>query len=255
MTDDDITPPTSAPSNGHSNGHSPAAKQAVRSALAQRRNPVLVAAGDFLTNLRRIAFRDPLALFLAIAAVALAITFAALLGAIKPSSSGREVPLSTVQKLAKHHYIAVATLLDHDSRVELTTTAAAPSITPAGTFAVTPVATGSTGGKGDTEAPAGTLQQLWAAYPASGAQTAQLASELNASGATVTVDQPAVWRPSPSSRARAARRAREHATRSPSPMWRARERPWPSSARYATTCRTRASTWPSVRLPPRPSCS
>src|ERR1700722_2874396 len=191
MTDDDITPPTSAPSNGHSNGHSPAAKQAVRSALAQRRNPVLVAAGDFLTNLRRIAFRDPLALFLAIAAVALAITFAALLGAIKPSSSGREVPLSTVQKLAKHHYIAVATLLDHDSRVELTTTAAAPSITPAGTFAVTPVATGSTGGKGDTEAPAGTLQQLWAAYPASGAQTAQLASELNASGATVTVVQQA----------------------------------------------------------------
>jgi cell division protease FtsH len=185
--DDDIAPPTTAPSNGHS----PAAKSTVRSALADRRNPVLVAAGGFLGNLRRIALRDPLALFLVIAAIVLAITFAALLGAIKPSSSGREVPLSTVQKLAKHHYVAVANLLDHDSRVELTTTATAPSITPAGTFTVTPVATGSTGGQADTEAPSGVTQQLWAAYPASGAQTAQLASELDASGATVTVDQQA----------------------------------------------------------------
>jgi cell division protease FtsH len=187
MTDDDPTPPETTSSNGHS----PAAKPAVRSALATRRNPVLVAVGDFLANARRLAFRDPLALFLALASVALAVTFATLLGAIKPSSSGTEVPISTVQTLAKHHYIATATLLDHDSRVELTTTSAAPSLTPAGTLATTPVASGTTGGQGDTETPAGALQQLWAAYPASGAQTAQLASELNVSGATVTVDQQA----------------------------------------------------------------
>ncbi len=67
-------------------------------------------------------FRDPLSLFLLLASVGLAIAFATLLGDIKPSSSGSEVPISTVQTLASHHDIATAALLDHDSRVELTTT-------------------------------------------------------------------------------------------------------------------------------------
>jgi cell division protease FtsH len=39
------------------------------------------------------------------------------------------------------------------------------------------------------EPPAGVVQRLWAAYPASGAVTQQLASELGRDGASVTVDQ------------------------------------------------------------------
>ncbi len=90
--------------------------------LAHRQNPVLKRAMEILQTARRIAFRDPLALFLLLASIGLAVAFAVLLGEIKPGSSGREVPISTVQKLAKSHEIASATLLDHDSRVEVTTT-------------------------------------------------------------------------------------------------------------------------------------
>ena len=66
-------------------------------------------------------FKDPLSLFLLLASLGLAISFAVLLGDIKPSSAGRQVPLSTVQGLAKRHAISRALLLDHDSRVEVTT--------------------------------------------------------------------------------------------------------------------------------------
>jgi len=114
---DEINPPETPSSNGFSKAGAPA----VRSALAHRRNPALVAVGDFLGTVRRGVLRDPLALFLALASLGLAITFATLLGDIKPSSSGRQVPLSTVQALAKHHQIGDALLLDHDSRVEVTT--------------------------------------------------------------------------------------------------------------------------------------
>jgi cell division protease FtsH len=184
MTDSDDAP-TTASSNGSG---TPAAKQAaVRSGLAHRRNPVLVRAQEILSNLRRIALRDPLALFLLLASIGLAIAFATLLGAIKPSSSGREVPISTVEKLAKRHLIATATLLDHDSRVVLTTTSATPAIAANGT--ISEAATGGTGTEAALSAGGGGQVHLWAAYPASGAQTQQLASELSTSGATVTVDQ------------------------------------------------------------------
>ncbi len=186
MTDDDTTPPDGPP---EANGHSPKARAAVRSGLAQKRNPVLSAAREILSNLRRLLLRDRMSLFLALASIGLAVAFAVLLGQIKPGSSGRQVPLSTVEKLAKKHYVQTAVLLDHDSRVEIATTPAAPSITPAGTLAELPSKAGSTGGREITEAPSGTAQQLWAAYPASGAQTEQLATELTASGATVTVQQ------------------------------------------------------------------
>jgi cell division protease FtsH len=151
----------------------------VRSGLAHRRNPVLAALASFASGARRVAFRDPLALFLLLASIGLAITFATLLGEIKPSSSGIQVPISAVQRLAKHHQIAGATLLDHDSRVELTTTPATPALTTGGTLAAE---TGK----------AATPQKLWAAYPASGAQTQELLAELAASGASVTVDQQSV---------------------------------------------------------------
>jgi cell division protease FtsH len=152
----------------------------VRSGLAQRRNPLLVKLVEFAQAARRITFRDPLALFLLLASIGLAVAFATLLGEIKPGSSGSQVPISTVQKLAKHKEISSATLLDHDSRVELTTTGSGTSTTPSPT---------SSGGTAEASKAIGVPQHLWAAYPASGAQTEQLADELSSSGATVTIDQ------------------------------------------------------------------
>ncbi|MGC1616949.1 MAG: AAA family ATPase, partial [Candidatus Acidiferrum sp.] len=116
---------------------------------------------------------------------------------------GVEAPINTVQTLAKNRQIAAAVLLDHDNRVELTTTAAAPPLSLAGLVPPstprtvrTPVTV-----KGKKRirvstvmvAPpgAGIRQLLWAAYPASGAQTQQLLHELVASGAPVVVDQQA----------------------------------------------------------------
>jgi cell division protease FtsH len=160
--------------SGNGTAHS-AAKASVRSGLAKRRNPALVLLGDFAGNARRIAFRDPLSLFLLIASIGLAITFFVLLGDIKPGSLGRRVPITTVETLAKEHQIGSALILDHDNRVELTTTASAGRILLDGTVTV-----------GETT---GAPQLIWAAYPASGAQTQQLLRELDASGAPVTVDQ------------------------------------------------------------------
>jgi len=159
-------------------------KTTVRSGFGQRRNPALALLGEVAGNARRIALRDPLSLFLLIASIALAITFATLLGDIKPASSGTPVPISTVQTLAKHHEVASAVLLDHDSRVELTTTPATPAISANGTIAATEAATAA-------EAAAAPVapQRLWASYPASGAQTQQLLRELSAGGAIVSVDQ------------------------------------------------------------------
>jgi cell division protease FtsH len=157
----------------------------VRSGLAQRRNPVLVTLGAFAQNARRVVMRDPISLFLLIASAVLAVAFATLLGSISPSSSGSQVPISAVHRLARHHQIATALLLDHDNRVELVTKGEA----------------GATGGgagtQGGAAAPAGSEtagaggipQALWAAYPASGAQTETLLHELESSGAIVKVDQ------------------------------------------------------------------
>jgi cell division protease FtsH len=133
MTDDPI-PPAAPSSNG---APGPAVgKAAVRSGLAQRRNPVLAVLGDFGSGTRRVLLRDPLSLFLLVASVGLAVAFVTLLGVIKPASSGRDVPLSTVQRLAKGHEIANAVLLDHDARVELTTIVNAPAVSPDGSLAV-----------------------------------------------------------------------------------------------------------------------
>ena len=101
--------------------------------------------------------KDPLTTFLALASIGLAITFALLLGSIAPSSYGAQIPLSRVETLARQKSIALATLLDHDSRVEITTR---PPI-----------------------------QQLWASYPSSGAQTQALLTSIGKSGAVVVVAQ------------------------------------------------------------------
>ena len=193
MPDDPIPTPPPAPT---SNGKAPTgAAPKVRSGLAHRRNPVLARIAEIAATLRRLALRDPLSLFLLLASIGLAITFATLLGEIKPGSSGRQVPLSAVQTLAKHHDIATSVLLDHDSRVELTTTANAPAVSSSGTIVGAEAGTTSSTAAGGTSASApsvsagGGPQQLWAAYPASGAQTQQLARELYAGGSTVSVDQ------------------------------------------------------------------
>ncbi len=160
--------------NSHANGTLPTGsalrtkplaskRPAVRSGLAsRRRNPVLVAVGDLASALRRAVLKDLFTVFLLLASVGLAIAFATLLSSIGPSSSGTQVPISTVQALSKHHQIASAVLLDHDNRIELTRTATAVGTQPS---------------------------RLWAAYPSSGAQTQQLEAQLTAGGATVSVDQ------------------------------------------------------------------
>jgi cell division protease FtsH len=182
---DEPTPPEPLSTNGVAK----VTPQAVRSGLAHRRNPVLATVGNVASATRRVLLRDPLSLFLLVASIALAIAFATLLGAIKPSSSGMQVPLSSVQTLAKNHEIAAATMLDHDSRVVLTTTSSTPPIPSSGIVAATTARKRGAGGvEALTEAP-GLAQRLWAAYPASGAQTQELARELTDGGASVTVDQ------------------------------------------------------------------
>jgi cell division protease FtsH len=175
-----MTDQQKAPEPTSSNGHSPGGAATVRSGLAHRRNPVLARLVELAQATLRIVLRDPLSLFLLLASIGLAIAFATLLGDIKPASSGTQVPISAVQKLAKHHEIASATLLDHDSRVVLTTTGARTAKTPKGK---------PNGGTAETTTPVGPPQRLWAAYPSSGAQTQQLAGELDAGGATVSIDQ------------------------------------------------------------------
>ncbi len=179
MTDDDQTTP--APTSA--NGHLPGGAASVRSGLAHRRNPVLQRLTEFAQTARRIALRDPLALFLLIASIALAVAFATLLGQIKPGSAGQQVALSSVQRMAKQKEIASATLLDHDSRVEVRTTGTRTVIKAKGSK--------KNGGTEAVTTPVGPPQQLWAAYPASGAQTEQLANELGTSGAEVRIDQQA----------------------------------------------------------------
>jgi cell division protease FtsH len=165
MDDDDTQPqyqPDPEPPLG--NGRGPertrptAPRPQVRSGLAQKRNPALATAGAIAIGLRRFIFRDKLALFLALASIALAITFFSLLGSIGPSSHGDQLPISRVLALAEHKQVATATLLDHDDRVEVTLK------TP------------------------GSLE-YWAAYPESGAQTQQLLQTFGRSGAVVSVDQ------------------------------------------------------------------
>jgi cell division protease FtsH len=172
---------------GNGSGKPAAARAAVRSGLAERRNPAAVRAGQVFSSVRRVLLRDTLSLFLVLISIGLAITFFTLLGAIKPSSSGRQVPISTIERLAKKHYIATAVLLDHDSRVVVSTTGTAPALTANGDVLET--ATGGTSTSTEVAAAPTGAQQLWAAYPASGAQTQELASELTGSHASVTIDQ------------------------------------------------------------------
>jgi cell division protease FtsH len=209
MTDDDNQPQGAEPGDTSlppANGRAPgsvgspkprpsAARPQVRSGLAHKRNPVLATAGDVVVGVRRLVFRDKLALFLTVASVALAIAFFVLLGSIGPSSHGTELPISRVISLAEHKQIATATLLDHDDRVELALKAPTAGSVPAGTASggTTAAGTPSSGQVNTTSknAPLATPAQLeyWAAYPVSGAQTQALLQTLTHEGVVVNVDQ------------------------------------------------------------------
>jgi len=102
--------------------------------------------------------KDPLNTMLIVASIGLTILFFSLLGEIQPSSGGDRVPLSEVTRLSDEKQIAAATLLDHDARVVVDTK----------------------GGR-----------LLYAAYPQSDAQTAELVKDLTKGGASVLVDQQA----------------------------------------------------------------
>ena len=173
----------------------PVSRPPVRSGLAHKRNPVLATAGDIAVGVRKFVFRDKLALFLAVASIALAITFFVLLGSIGPSSHGAELPISRVISLAEHRQIATATLLDHDDRVEIALKAPTAGSVPAGTASggTTAAGTPSSGQVNTTSknAPLATPAQLeyWAAYPVSGAQTQGLLQTLTRAGVVVSVDQ------------------------------------------------------------------
>jgi len=138
MTDDPIPPQPSSDDGASSNGAGgERSRAAVSSGLARRRNPVLAMLGELGSTTRRLLFRDPLSLFLLVASIALAVAFATLLGAIKPGSSGMQVPLSSVQALARHHDVDTALVLDHDNRVEIATSAAAPLVSADGAIPAT----------------------------------------------------------------------------------------------------------------------
>ncbi len=161
----------------------------VRSGLAQKRNPALATAGALAIGVRRFFFRDKLALFLALASVALAITFFILLGSIGPSSHGSELPISRVITLAEHKQITTATLLDHDDRVEVALRIPASGSAAGGTAATGP-STAGTNSTSPNATLAGPAQlEYWAAYPESGAQTQSLLQSLSRAGVLVTVDQ------------------------------------------------------------------
>ncbi len=128
----------------------------VRSALGERKNPVLEAAKGFGRGVAGLLFKDLFVLGLLILSIALLITFFTLNDGSRPSSTGREVAISQVLQVSEQQRITRAELLDEDARVEVTTRVG---------------------------------EQLWAAYPGSGAQLSSLFNTLSRNGATVSVDQ------------------------------------------------------------------
>ena len=126
--------------------------------VARRSSPALSAAKDAGKAVLRAVRKDLLAVALLIASIALAITFFSFLDDIGPASKGQQTELTSVISLARNHQVAEATLLDHDSRVVVTTRDGVV---------------------------------LWAAYPSSDAQTQSLFRTLQSGGARVTVDQQA----------------------------------------------------------------
>jgi cell division protease FtsH len=108
---------------------------------------------DFFAPIGKFLARDLLSTFLLAASVVLLILFFSLVGSLGAEGSGRNVPLSTVQKLAEGQRIREAELLDYDHQVIVTT---------------------------DTGI------QLYADYPSDGSATQGLLQVLTRKGAVVT---------------------------------------------------------------------
>ncbi|MBA3747038.1 MAG: ATP-dependent zinc metalloprotease FtsH [Solirubrobacterales bacterium] len=124
--------------------------------VARKQRPIATAAQGAAVAVLRVPLKDPLSTFLLVSAIALAITFFSFLEDIGPSSRGTEVPLSQALELSDRKQVVSATLLDHDSRVQLTSKLG---------------------------------NEFYAAYPASNAQIQQLLKTLLSNGAVVGVDQ------------------------------------------------------------------
>jgi cell division protease FtsH len=112
-------------------------------------------AGDMLRAVLRTLTRDPLSTFLLVASIALAITFFALLGSLRPEGKGQQVALSNITSLASAQRVRSAVLLDHDHQVVVQTD---------------------------------TGLQLYADYPSSDAATLEILTILRKGGAVVSID-------------------------------------------------------------------
>jgi cell division protease FtsH len=111
--------------------------------------------GEIASATWRALTKDVLSTVLAIASLALAVTFFSLLGGLGPQGEGQKVALSNLTALASAQRLQSATLLDHDHQV---------------------VARTDTG------------LQVHASYPSSDAATASLYRTLTSGGAQVQVD-------------------------------------------------------------------
>jgi cell division protease FtsH len=108
---------------------------------------------DFFAPIGKFLARDLLSTFLLIASIVLLIVFFSIVGSLGAEGTGRQVPLSTVQKLAENTRIREAELLDYDHQVVVTTD---------------------------------TGLQLYANYPSDGSATQSLLHVLTNKGAIVT---------------------------------------------------------------------
>jgi cell division protease FtsH len=107
----------------------------------------------FFASIGKFLARDLLSTFLLVASIVLLVLFFTLIGSLGAEGSGRNVPLSTVEKLAEGSRIREAELLDYDHQVVVTT---------------------------DTGI------QLYADYPSDGSATQELLHHLGKHGAIVS---------------------------------------------------------------------
>jgi cell division protease FtsH len=121
-----------------------------------RRRPIIVTAATRVASaLARRLTRDALATGLLCISAGLIVTFFVLLSDLSPGQTGRSVGLSQAQQLVRSHQATDATLLDHDDRIVLDR---------------------RTGGR------------VSATYPASGALTSSLTSELTREHVPYAID-------------------------------------------------------------------
>ncbi len=76
---------------------------------------------DFFAPIGRFLARDLLSTFLLVASIVLLVLFFTLIGSLGSEGTGRQVPLSTVEKLSEGKRVREAELLDYDHQVVVTT--------------------------------------------------------------------------------------------------------------------------------------